>query len=792
MTPVLATEPCVRRAAAELRRAGVCVLPPRENGSKAPDAPAWRDYQRRKPTTDELVGWYSNERTGVGAVTGAISGNLECLEFDDEAIYTEFIAVAPQSGIVDLIERIRDGYEEITPGGGVHWLYRAPEITGNTKLAARPGPPDPNTGKPTIETLIETRGEGGYIVVAPSHGRVHPSGNPYRLARGGPATIASLTAQERTILWQLARSFDQMPKPKYVPPPIGAREQTEGERPGDDFNRRASWSEILVHHGWTEIVRRGNTTYWRRPGKTVGVSATTNHDGSDLLYIFSSSTPLNPNRGYSKFSAYSLLDHDGDFSAAARNLADQGYGTRRIERAIPLTDPPGPTPLDPNAFHRTDSGNAELFAAKFGNDFRFDAKRREWLWWEGDHWRRGAADRAHGLTKVVARERLRAAADLEKLDERATAAKYALSCEYRKARDAMIDLARREYPIYDETGLWDADPLLFGVANGVIDLKTGTLRPGCREDRITMRSPIVFDPVAAAPRWHRFLHEVFRGDDDLIGFVRRAVGYSLTGRTDEQCIFFCYGTGANGKGTLYRALNLIAGEYAHTAPAKMLEQRAYESGIPNDVAALAGKRFVTMSELPEQTTLNEARIKSLTGQDAISARFLHKEYFTFIPVAKYWLAFNHKPIVNDQSEGFWRRIRLIPFAANFTPDPTLDDQLRAEASGILAWAVRGALEWRRYGLNPPESVREATTLYRTESDPIAEFLDACCVIEPGAFAQANALFITYESWAFSVAIADRRPLGSVDFGKRMAERFTKKRAANGFRYVGVGIRERGR
>ncbi len=211
--------------------------------------------------------------------------------------------------------------------------------------------------------------------------------------------------------------------------------------------------------------------------------------------------------------------------------------------------------------------------------------------------------------------------------------------------------------------------------------------------------------------------EIFVDDQSLIDFVQRAMGYSLTGETTEQCLLLLHGSGSNGKGVLTRTLMRVLGDYAWNVPFTTMQLREH-SGIPNDLASLVGRRFVIASELNDGAQLNEARVKALTGCDSVPARFLHAEFFTFEPVAKFWLSVNHKPIVRDDSYGFWRRIRLIPFLRQFPKNDTLEPALRAEASGVLAWAIRGCLQWQTLGgLAPPSVVTEATAEYARESDP---------------------------------------------------------------------------
>jgi hypothetical protein len=308
--------------------AGLCIMRPKVDGSKAPEG-AWPDYQKQRPSRQEVERCFGSS-PGLGAVCGAVSGNLEALEFDDYPVYERFRQVAQAAGLADLVHRIESSYLERSPSGGIHWLYRCSEIGGNTKLARRPKRPeemaDPDD---KVKTLIETRGEGGFIILAPSHGPIHPSGQPYVLLQGGFETIATITPEGRRSLFELARTFDQMPKPQADRP--GPTSGEPAGRPGDDFNARANWREILEPHGWNLIYQRGEVGYWRRPGKNLGISATTNYEGSDLLYVFSSSTSFEPERGYSKFSAYALLEHGGNYVAAAKDLAHKGYGTREYK-----------------------------------------------------------------------------------------------------------------------------------------------------------------------------------------------------------------------------------------------------------------------------------------------------------------------------------------------------------------------------------------------------------------------------------------------------------------------------
>jgi hypothetical protein len=306
---------------------GLSPLLPKEDGTKHPEG-RWKLLQTTPATEATIRSWYRRGRTGNGLATGY--GHVECLEFDDGPVYERFKEAAAALGIGDLVERIEAGYSEATPGGGIHWLYRCDEISGNTKLAERPAPTEknPHGRKP----LIETRGVGGFVVTAPSNGKVHRSGNPYVLLRGGLETIVTITPDERQALWELARTFDEIPVDLSAEPGFkttahdGSGQYEDGKRPGDDYNARATWEDILEPYGWSVVHTSGGVTYWRRPGddKTEGWSATTG--ATKGFRVFTSSTSLKT-ESYSRFGLYCHLQHKGDWKACVKDLAGQGYGT---------------------------------------------------------------------------------------------------------------------------------------------------------------------------------------------------------------------------------------------------------------------------------------------------------------------------------------------------------------------------------------------------------------------------------------------------------------------------------
>lgn len=300
---------------------GLSVLPPKEDGTKAP-IESWTAYQSTRADTEKIKEWYRNNRRGVGLVCGAVSGNLELFEFDDAATYDDYKEAARNIGLGSIVERIEHGYLERTPGGGVHWLYRCTEATESTKLATRPSI---IPGK-KVDALIETKGEGGFVIIAPSGGRTHETGRSYELVSGSLETIPHISTNERRALWELARAFNVLSPQEIKQANKTLLDSYDQSSPGNDFRARASWREILVPHGWQPVHEKGEATIWRRPGKRDGGSATTNYHGSDLFYPFTTSTEFEANRGYNKFAVYTILNHNGDFRAAASSLREQGYG----------------------------------------------------------------------------------------------------------------------------------------------------------------------------------------------------------------------------------------------------------------------------------------------------------------------------------------------------------------------------------------------------------------------------------------------------------------------------------
>ena len=307
---------------------GISVVPTANDGSKRP-AFSWERFQRELPIADELLMWFKDGVDGIGVITGAVSGNLEMLELEGRAVaekmHLEIAEIANNSGLGELWQRLNGGYVELTPSGGLHWLYRVSDGTlpGNTKLARKPGE---NGG---VDVWAETRSEGGFTITAPSGGSTHPSGGAWTLIGGSIETIPTITMAERSALHDIFAMFDEMPKAEIMRQEVVAKHDGTLS-PGDDYNARTTWEELLQPLGWSVVYRKGESTVWRRPGKNEGISATTNFNGNDKFYVFSTSTQFDAETSYSKFAFYATIKHGGDFKAAANNLRSLGYGAQTL------------------------------------------------------------------------------------------------------------------------------------------------------------------------------------------------------------------------------------------------------------------------------------------------------------------------------------------------------------------------------------------------------------------------------------------------------------------------------
>jgi P4 family phage/plasmid primase-like protien len=420
------------------------------------------------------------------------------------------------------------------------------------------------------------------------------------------------------------------------------------------------------------------------------------------------------------------------------------YGRNKIGSALPSA---ADAPL-------TDAGNAQRFVAEHGAHVLCCGGIGRWFVYDGKRWVADDTFEVERLAKETVRRMYSTAAQSPNPKEIAA---WALKSESGAHLDALLKRARSDPAIVVRQDELDGDPWVLNVANGTIDLRTGQLRPHDPADLITKLAPVEYEPSATCPTWDRFLEQATDERAELAGFLRRLAGYSLTGDNSAEVMPAFMGKAASGKTTMTGILQEVAGDYARTGNPELLLTSRNDGGANKaspDLIALRGARLVVFAETAEGRGLSSAMLKRAVSTDRISARALYQGACEFTPTHKAILMTNHRPRVRAADEGTWRRILHVPFDRTCPEkdrDNSLRDKLRAELPGILAWAVRGCLEWQeggggRAGLAAPDCVLNATRQYREEEDPLAPFLADACVIDHAAKVLKGDLFKAYETW----------------------------------------------
>ncbi|WP_405927869.1 phage/plasmid primase, P4 family [Streptomyces griseus] len=418
------------------------------------------------------------------------------------------------------------------------------------------------------------------------------------------------------------------------------------------------------------------------------------------------------------------------------------------------------------------------FMARDGGGVRY-AGGLGFLVWDGTVWVPGA-ERVRSSLHLLGAELLASGEDADR--------KLALKALTNRSIDAVMKELPSVPGVPARASDFDANHELLSVVNGTVNLRTGTLQPHSPADMITKRLDVAYHPDAPAERWSQFLTEIFPGHPELPGFMRRLVGYGITGSTSEHCFAFMHGQGSNGKSVFLDALIHVFKGVTQATQFNTFEQSVSVGQASPELASLRGARLVTASETTKYARLAEALVKQLTGGDPITCRFLNQNPFTYTPNFLLLVAGNFKPAILSQDEGVWRRVKLVPFDATFSyalgnKDTTLPAKLRAEAEGVLAWAVAGAVEWYADGLGEPSSVATATRDYRESEDRLAEFLSACTVREDGARVAPMAIRRTYAEWAEDAGLDRKERLSGWALAIELESRGfkkDKKRGAWGF------------
>lgn len=452
----------------------------------------------------------------------------------------------------------------------------------------------------------------------------------------------------------------------------------------------------------------------------------------------------------------------------------------------------GQTDEDPRIklYSFDDMGNAERFVDLFGGEIRYCYTEKKWYYYNTQKWCVdiiGAAERMadRAIEAMAAELKVYAQTDADEgTDMQKDFQKHMKTSRSNKSKKAMLSEVQHHVPILPAQ--MDKYRMALNTPSGIIDLRTGDLSEHDPEKYFTKITSVDISSAADCLRWINFLNETFNGDKDLIRYIQKALGYSLTGSTAEQCAFFLYGTGKNGKSTFLDVVRDVFGDYAaNIQPETIMVRNNTGSAINSDIARLKGARLVTSVEPNEGVRINEGLLKQLTGDDTVTARKLYSEEFEFKPEFKLWMATNHKPIIRGTDTGIWRRIHMIPFTVAVDDDKidkNLPYKLKAEMTAIFKWIVDGCMLWQKEGLKMPRAVLESVREYRREMDVISAFINDCCN-ESGSVA-AKTLYAAYSEWAES---NNEYHMSNTKFGVELSKRFTKVHTVSGWHYTGLSL-----
>ncbi|MCP1848370.1 MULTISPECIES: phage/plasmid primase, P4 family [unclassified Bradyrhizobium] len=655
--------------------------------------------------------WAENPDANIGIATGKIS-NLVVVDVDGAEGKISLAELVKKNGKLPRTPKVKTGK-------GEHYYLRP----GNKTVQNSVG----RLGKG-----VDIRGDGGYVV-AP--GSVHQSGMLYEFIKGRGLSDIEIAKAPK---W-LRKAFEMREalQPQLVlpiPPSkvdrakayMASALQREIERLGkapkhqrnDSLNRSAFKLGQLLPYGLFD--RAAIVRDLTRVATDIGLEE--NEIGATL------ESGLKAGEGRPR----SLPFFRSDDQANAE---------------LPSPSPNADLTKELSKLGETDTDNAQRLATRFSNEIIY-TKGRGWLVYKEGRWLPEAGPQCIELAKDAARMIAHETQYLGTDQAKAARAQFAKASLSKGGLERMLDLAKGLVAVDDRQ--LDADLWLFNTANGTVDLRTGYVEKHDPSDLLTQISPVVADRSAKCPLFKKFLKRITKNDKRLIRFIRNAIGYSLTGETKEQVFFFCHGrSGSNGKSTLINLVRDMLGDYGCHTPTETLMTKQYDNAISNDQARLAGVRMVTAIEANFNRQMDEAKIKAMTGGEKITARFMRQEFFEFTPAFKLWLVANDRPRVRGTDTALWRRICVIPFDVEIPQeerDKNLSAKLREEWPGILAWAVRGCIDWQKRGLRPPVAARAAAGEWAKAADHLKRFVDEMLIDDTGNTIAAQPLYDYYTQW----------------------------------------------
>lgn len=600
-----------------------------------------------------------------------------------------------------------------------------------------------------LEAGVDIKADGGYVVAAPS---LHVLKRQYRWIDGRKPGQVFL-AEAPT--WALVGS-------RHRPNSNGSKPASNGTTPADD-------EESYHSDGY---IREGE-----RDDRLTKIAGGLRRQGLNSETIFILLKDVNEKAVVPPMS-------ENDIYRIAHGM--ERYRTQLEEtNGVVIRD-------------KTDIGNAQRLVDRYGHDIKY-TNTHGWLYWDGSYWRRLNSTEYIKARAIDTVQTISIEADaLTDAEEQGRMIRWRQTSSSSSRINAMVDLARSMPGIAMDAEKFDTHPWLLNVRNGTIDLKTGTLWEPERGHFFTKISPTFFDPNAKCPVFDEFLDQIMDHNKPMIEYMQRFFGYCITGVTHESIAPIFHGAGANGKTTLLNIIQYVLGrDYAGSAPPGMFTEKRGESH-PTELADLQGKRMVVSSETDAGDKMQVSRVKLVTGGENIKARFMRQDFFEFEPTFKIIISTNNLPRVNENDHATWRRLRIFPFGVVIPAnkaDTDLPAHLRAEASGILNWLIRGCLRWQKQNLSSqmPPQVLMATDMYKRDSDVLADFLDSRCVFDPKGRTTLSALYTAYRNWASSEGV--KMPLSKTAFGLKMTPRpqvqkkSTRVKGVNTRYWAGIKLRQ---
>ena len=483
-----------------------------------------------------------------------------------------------------------------------------------------------------------------------------------------------------------------------------------------------------------------------------------------------------------------------------RKQSGTTYGAITLKKAIagckeiytpkaPKDDDFAVTIKKTKAYSFDDMGNAQRLVDMFGDKIRFHYIDKKWMIYNGNKW---VYDITGYISKLIDRAVEAMKSEIKYYEDydakngtemKDLFEKHIKKCRSNNSKTALEKEVRHLVPLIPSQ--CDRDKMLLNTPNGIINLETFEVKPCSPTEYFTKSTNASYVKNSECPLWLQFLDDIFAGDKEIVRYIQKAVGYSLTGSTDEQCAFFLYGTGKNGKSTFIYVIREIFGDYTSNIQPETIMVRANNGGANSDIARLKGARLVTSVEPNEGVRINEGLLKQLTGDDIVTARKLYGEEFEFKPEFKLWMATNHKPIIRGTDTGIWRRIHMIPFEVQIPEekvDRKLKDKLLEEKDGIFRWALNGLTMYQREGLKMPKAIQDAVNEYRSEMDVVSSFLADCCVDSAAGAIKASLLYQTYAKWCET---NNEYKMSNTKFGIEIQKRYERKKNRNGWYYSGM-------